>query len=350
MDNFHLWKNDDSRWFVICLVIFSFILLIKEIFNSWYIIYAVSFIVLSVIVWFAFNFIVKKVKNRPVWLWSKYKKKYPIIIQYMPPKWINAAEAWLLYNLKVEPTDLTSLIYQWKFEWLIDITTFKWKNSNKEYVKLTKKDDLPLTSPLFETAIFDSIFAMWDVKIIEESFQLKYALLLDDLEEHWIMKWWIVRPPFPKILEAVYNILAILLFIFVFLILTDVFVFFSAFCWISFSILLFVFIIMWWYLYWWWRLKLTDKWAELASHLIGYRNFIKSCDEKKIELFLKDDPLFIDRTLPYATAFGIETEFLKKISPLRSDWNARYVRWTKIPTWTRVLRALIWSGNDFWFS
>ena len=40
----------------------------------------------------------------------------------------------------------------------------------------------------------------------------------------------------------------------------------------------------------------------------------------------KDDPLFIDRTLPYATAFGIETEFLKKISPLRSDWNARYVR------------------------
>lgn len=120
MDNFHLWKNDDSRWFVICLVIFSFILLIKEIFNSWYIIYAVSFIVLSVIVWFAFNFIVKKLKNRSVWLWYKYKKKYPIIIQYMPPKWINAAEAWLLYNLKVEPTDLTSLIYQWKFEWLID--------------------------------------------------------------------------------------------------------------------------------------------------------------------------------------------------------------------------------------
>jgi hypothetical protein len=53
---------------------------------------------------------------------------------------------------------------------------------------------------------------------------------------------------------------------------------------------------------------------------------LKSCDENKIKLFLKDDPLFVDRALPYATAFGIETEFLKKISPLRSDWNARYVR------------------------
>jgi hypothetical protein len=41
---------------------------------------------------------------------------------------------------------------------------------------------------------------------------------------------------------------------------------------------------------------------------------------------LKDDPLFIDKTLPYATAFGIETEFLNKISPLKSDRNAKYVR------------------------
>jgi hypothetical protein len=64
----------------------------------------------------------------------------------------------------------------------------------------------------------------------------------------------------------------------------------------------------------------------LASQLIGYRNFIKSCDEKKIELLLKDDPLFIDKTLPYATAFGVETEFLNKISPLKSDRNAKYVR------------------------
>ena len=71
----------------------------------------------------------------------------------------------------------------------------------------------------------------------------------------------------------------------------------------------------------------------MASKLIGYRNFIKSCDENKIKLLLKEDPLFVDRTLPYATAFGLETEFLNKISPLRKDWNAKYVRGTKVPSW-----------------
>jgi len=349
MNYFHLRKKDDSRWFMIFLVIFSFLLFCKEIIDSWYLIYAVIIIVLSIVGWFVFKKVEKKLRTRPALLWTEFKKKYPIIPQYMPPKWVNAAEAWLLYNLKVEPTDLTSLIYQWKFEWLIDIKTFTWKNSNKEYVKLIKKDNIPLASPLFETEIFDSIFAMWDVKIIEESFQLKYALLLEDLEEHWIMKWWVVKSSLSKNWEIVYNILAVLLLVLLLLILTDIFVMFSVFYWVLFCVLLFAFIILWWYLYGWWRLKFTDKWAALASHLIGYADFLKSCDENKIKLFLKDDPLFIDRTLPYATAFGIETEFLNKISPLRSDWNAKYVRWNKVPTWTRVLHALIWSKDESWF-
>lgn len=42
--------------------------------------------------------------------------------------------------------------------------------------------------PLFETEIFDTIFAVSDVKIVEESFQLRYALMLDDLENHGIKK------------------------------------------------------------------------------------------------------------------------------------------------------------------
>lgn len=349
MDYFNLREKNDSRWFMICLIVFLIVLLCKKIIDSWYLIYAIVIVVLSVILWFVYKKIEKNLKNRPASLWAEFKKKYPIIPQYTPPKWVNPAEAWLLYNLRVDPTDLTSLIYQWKFEWLIDIKTFVWKNSSKEYVKLIKLDDIPLARPLFETEIFDSIFLMWDVKIVEESFQLRYALLLEDLEEHWVMKWWLLRPSLSKVWEVVYNILAVLLFVFVILLLTDVLVMFNVFCWISFFVLLLAFIILWWYLYGWWKLRFTDKWAALASHLIGYWDFIKSCDENKIKLLLKDDPLFIDRTLPYATAFGIETEFLKKISPLKSDRNARYVRWNKVPTWTKVLRALIWSRDESWF-
>ncbi len=35
--------------------------------------------------------------------------------------------------------------------------------------------------------------------------------------------------------------------------------------------------------------------------------------------FLSEDPLFVDKTLPYAVAFGLETQFLEKVTPLLKD-------------------------------
>lgn len=347
MDYFNSKKmQNDSRWFMICLIVFSFLLLGREIIKSWYLLYTIIAIILLVAIIFIIKWVNKNKVRKPAHLWEEFKKKYPIIMQYAPPKWINPAEAWLLYNLKVEPTDLTSLIYRWEFEWLISVETFKWKNSDKEYVKLIKKDEIPLISPSFESEIFDSIFAMWDIKIIEESFQLKYALMLEDLEYHWIRKWWITRSDLSKKWKYFHIILSALLLFCVLLILFDAFIIFSRVFWIGFWVVLLSFIILSWYIYGWWNLVFTDKWAELASQIIGYRNFIKSCDENKIKLLLKQDSLFIDRTLPYATAFGMETEFLNKISPLKSDWNAKYVRWKKVPTWTKVLRMFIWSKEE----
>jgi len=93
------------------------------------------------------------------------------------------------------------------------------------------------------------------------------------------------------------------------------------------------------------KLKLTDKGAKLASYVIWYRNFIKNCDENKIKLFLKDDPLFVDKTLPYATAFWMETEFLNKVSPLKKDRNAKYIMWQKVTIWMKLLVLLLNNKN-----
>jgi hypothetical protein len=43
----------------------------------------------------------------------------------------------------------------------------------------------------------------------------------------------------------------------------------------------------------------------------------------------------------------METEFLKKISPLKKDWNARYIRWKKVPAWIWVLRFFTKDNNSF---
>lgn len=333
-------KKNDKWWILVALSLIAIFLIWKAIIESGHILFCIICLILWIIAYFSFEYIQKKMIEKPASLWV-YSKKYPIIIQYTPPKWINPAEAWLLYNLSIEPTDLTSLIYQWKFENLIDIKTFKWENSKKEYVKLIKKADMPLTRPLFESEIFNSIFNMWDIKIIEWAFQLRYALMLEDLEFHWIQKWWIVKSSWWNNFSNLYNLLLALFFMCVAILTSWELIILLPYVFGISLILFLCCVFLWWYMYGWWKLKFTDKWAKLASQLIGYRNFIKSCDEDKIKLLLKEDPLFIDRTLPYATAFGMETEFLKKVSPLKKDWNAKYARWKKIPSWVWILRLFM---------
>ena len=47
------------------------------------------------------------------------------------------------------------------------------------------------------------------------------------------------------------------------------------------------------------------------------------CDENKLKLFLQQDPLYFDKILPYAVAFGLETEFIKKIEPIMQEMNIK---------------------------
>lgn len=367
MGGFNLFsrKEKNNFWTLVLLLLFVVFLIGKAIVESGHLLFYIICLVLWIIVYFVFLKLEKFVQSRPTSLWREYEKKYLIVPQYTPPKWINPAEAWLLYNRSVEPTDLTSLIYQWKFEKLIDIQTFTWKNSSREYIRLMKLKDMPLTRPLFESEIFDSIFCMWDVKIIEWAFQLRYALMLEDLEYHWIQKWRFTykgsqKQKVRKIKDIEKDLwiqtylFLIYLFLAAFSIIIDSFgiadkisISLTGFLWcLAIIILIGVWIAL---LYWKMDgrsdLKFTDKWAELASKVIGYSQFIKSCDENKIRLFLKEDPLFIDRTLPYATAFWMETQFLKKISPLRKDWNAKYIRWKKVSSWIWIFRFFM-SDDD----
>lgn len=370
-------KNNDGWNLLVALSLLVVLFVWKSIIDSGHLIFYIVCLVLWIILYYTIEFLQRKRLTKPASLWKVYSKKYPIIVQYAPPKWINPAEAWLLYNCSVESTDLTSLIYRWKFEKFIDIKTFTWENSKREYIKLIKKEDLPLTRPLFESEIFDSIFRMGDVKVIEWPFQLRYALMLEDLEYHWIQKWWMkmwwnTDKKSKKFsinlgrnqywLDEFWNqIWWETLFFWIFLLLSifsiifeslgtsnSISLTFSEFIWVLVGIFWLILwgVIFYWTREWWWKLKFTEKWAELASQVIWYSKFIKSCDENIIKMLLKEDPLFIDRTLPYATAFWMETEFLKKISPLKSDWNARYVRWQKIPSRIKIFRIFVKDDNS----
>ena len=72
----------------------------------------------------------------------KQKKKYPVIIQYNPPKWINSAEVWFLLHRYASSTDIFSLLYKWQAEWLISISVEKTKNWEKIKIKKWKIFDM----------------------------------------------------------------------------------------------------------------------------------------------------------------------------------------------------------------
>ena len=64
----------------------------------------------------------------------------------------------------------------------------------------------------------------------------------------------------------------------------------------------------------------TKKWIEFRNHCIWFKEFLDKVDKKKIEELTKQDPLFVEKSLPYAVVFWIETEFIKKITPEMLSW------------------------------
>ena len=62
--------------------------------------------------------------------------------------------------------------------------------------------------------------------------------------------------------------------------------------------------------------NITEEWARIVAHLLWYREFIAKCEEDQLRFLLKEDPLYFDKTLPYAVAFWLETELIYKMKRL----------------------------------
>ena len=69
--------------------------------------------------------------------------------------------------------------------------------------------------------------------------------------------------------------------------------------------------------------KETEEWEKLISQILWYKEFLTTCDENKLRLFLKEDPLYFDKTLPYAIVFWLETELINKITPIMEEMNIK---------------------------
>ncbi len=274
----------------------------------------------------------------------KFAKKYPVIIQYNPPKWLNSAEVWMLLHRWATHTDLLSLIYKRTQEWLIQIS------KKDDYIILKKLEDTPEDYPEYEKETFYSIFEDGDTtREFGDGTRIDLDIAIKGLNQHWETQWWLFYKDLSYILKPLYNFWLFLriiiarpiifigtriLFVCVLFIIWDKYPgFVPAFIIISFILIGAIsdkFGYLGNILH---NLRViynrhkkrdvkpdeTEEWAKIISKILWYREFLKTCDEKKLKTFLKKDPLYFDKTLPYAIVFGLEAELLEKIKPIMEE-------------------------------
>jgi hypothetical protein len=156
---------------------------------------------------------------------------------------------------------------------------------------------------------------------------------LEDLEDYWISNWWLHKNSsrYQKKFEDTIWRITWFLFLCLFVSFVFLFIFWNTiFLYITF-ISFFTTWVLWFF--WWiinairkskseWN-KETEKWAELIAHILWYREFLAKCDENKLRLFIKQDPLYFDKILPYAIVFGLDTVLIDKVSPIMKDLNIK---------------------------
>jgi len=251
------------------------------------------------------------------------------IVQYDTPKWVEPPEAGILIDDKLDPKDITSLIYRWASNRYIKICAEDDKNK-KFYIKKLK--DLPKDAKEYQKNLFNKIFSNWDDFHFSAN-KNKFTSYLTQTEKE-LTKYVDGENWFTTTLSNVK------LNAYSFKSWTKSWIFWVAVIWW----LGYCFTVTWinetlnsvrsWmkFIFRVWLIWIiclyrnrekeqwTKKWIELRRHCLWYKDFLHKVDKKKIEELTKQDPLFVEKSLPYAVVFGIETSFIKKITPEMLSW------------------------------
>lgn len=62
-----------------------------------------------------------------------------------------------------------------------------------------------------------------------------------------------------------------------------------------------------------WARELTQSWSELFEHLRGYKEYLSKVEQPVLEKELQADPDFVNKILPRATLFWVESRLLKMV-------------------------------------
>ena len=269
------------------------------------------------------------------------KKNEVVLVQYSPPKWIDSAMAWLLLYRRSDSVFIISLIYKWIWDWLIsieseEIKSKKMKDKNISYI-LHKKKEISEISPSYELLFWKSLFDSWETAKIGGDIKLNLEPSLKAMEEYWYNSWWFDKKGFMNepglVVMCILVVLMILLWMIpnttenkeymsLFLIVLYVILYCFPKVWVIVGIEVPKFK----------KLKITQNGERLVSHILWYKEFLRTCDAEILKTFLKQDPLYFDKILSYAIVFWIDSELIEKLNSIMDEIGLKlYVSQFKNP-------------------
>jgi len=260
-----------------------------------------------------------------------------IIVEYQLPKWLNPTEVWFLYDSHVWKEDIVCMIYKWAHMWLVSLNYEWWR------VIVQKLTEAQFWMPEYEYVFWNIVFRKWDIvkfpnrRIYGELTDVKESLLnycermwrvarssvhfsLDSLFGHlswssknfkkisyipfwrliWLLIWFLMIVYWFVVAANAYRVSEYLLASCVVVPFVGVFIMFGFINSLNETQDKKA-------------VKLTKEWEKIIAQIYWYKQFLESCEERQLTEFMRQDPLYLDKILPYAVALGLKNIISTKI-------------------------------------
>ncbi|MBK9735408.1 MAG: DUF2207 domain-containing protein [Saprospiraceae bacterium] len=251
--------------------------------------------------------------------WRRYGKDYPIVkmVQYTIPKNINPAEGGVIIDEKADNVDILALLPYWAHKGIINIRRIP-KSTGKDDHELIKIANLPTDSGPYEKIMFSALFDSCDtvlVSSLENTFYEHLQAAKTSLKTH-LNTMGIYYPVSIKL--QFYTGLASFVLAVAALGLGILFnsILLGGALGLS-SVIGFLFSN--------YMLKKNEKGVHLYQQILGFKMFVKAAEKDKLEMMLKEDPDYFEKTLPYAMIFGYAKQWSKKFDGLLTEAPKWYI-------------------------
>jgi len=262
---------------------------------------------------------------------KRRKKPDLITVQYSAPKGVSASEIGVLIDDVIDPRDISCIFYEWALNKIIKIEqTSEGGIFSSEEFTITKLKNLEWAST-YQKKFFDKLFAKKGTVVLsktdhalQEAFYQCYKALAKSVKEKGRYETDDINEfrTFRVMRITLCLCSAFWIFLYYYLMvdwINNTLMLPVHEGWSDVSCFSVLYMIAWIWTSWIREEVKTEKSKELYTLCLGYQEFIQQCDEAQLRTFLAEDPLFVDKTLPYAVAFGLESAFIKKVSPLLQE-------------------------------